>query len=78
MNELFFKILFFKLIDDKKVLSEKCEKLVKELKESEKSYSDRIRVAEERFKVDTQKLKDTFEAAEKIRRENGSRHRLKK
>ncbi|CAF1150211.1 unnamed protein product, partial [Brachionus calyciflorus] len=31
------------LIDDKKVLSEKCEKLVKELKDSEKNYTDRIR-----------------------------------
>ncbi|CAF1120995.1 unnamed protein product, partial [Brachionus calyciflorus] len=31
------------LIDDKKVLSEKCEKLVKDLKDSEKNYTDRIR-----------------------------------
>jgi 5-azacytidine-induced protein 1 len=35
------------LIDDKKNLSEKCEKLVKELKEIDKKYSDRIRSLEE-------------------------------
>ena len=37
------------LIDDKKVLSEKCEKLVKELKEVDKKYSDRIRTMEEKY-----------------------------
>jgi 5-azacytidine-induced protein 1 len=50
-------------------LSEKCEKLVKELKDVEKTYTDRLRTAEERFKVDSQKIKDTIEMAEKIRRE---------
>jgi 5-azacytidine-induced protein 1 len=50
-------------------LSEKCEKLVKELKDVEKSYSDRLRTAEERFKVDSHRIKETLETAEKIRRE---------
>ncbi len=50
-------------------MSEKCEKLVKELKDVEKTYTDRLRTAEERFKVDSQKIKDTIEMAEKIRRE---------
>ena len=36
------------LIDDKKVLSEKCEKLVNELKDSEKRNSDKIRMLEEK------------------------------
>lgn len=40
------------LIDDKKVLSEKCEKLVKELKDAEKAYSDRLRLAEDRLALD--------------------------
>ncbi len=50
-------------------MSEKCEKLVKELKDVEKSYSDRLRTAEERFKVDSHRIKETLETAEKIRRE---------
>lgn len=66
------------MIDDKKVLSEKCEKLVKELKDSDKSYSDRIRNSEERYKIETQKIKDTFEAAEKIRREKWIEEKTKK
>lgn len=57
------------LIDDKKVLSEKCEKLVKELKDVEKKYSDKLKHAEDTFKFEMQKLKDVMEAAEKIRRE---------
>lgn len=57
------------LIDDKKNLGEKCERLVKELKDVEKTYSDKFRTAEERYKIDTKKLKDTFEVAEKLRRE---------
>jgi 5-azacytidine-induced protein 1 len=60
------------------MLSEKCEKLVKELKEVEKTYSDRLRNAEERFKFESQKLKDTFEAAEKIRREKWIDEKTKK
>lgn len=70
--------LALKLIDDKKNLSEKCEKLVKELKEVEKTYSDRLKTAEERYKVETQKIKDTFEAAEKIRREKWIEEKTKK
>ena len=31
------------LIDDKKNLSERCEQLVKELKQVDKKYSDKIR-----------------------------------
>jgi 5-azacytidine-induced protein 1 len=59
-------------------LSEKCEKLVKELKEVERTYSDRLKTAEERYKVETQKIKDTFEAAERIRREKWIEEKTKK
>ena len=45
---IYYKILNLKLIDDKKVLSEKCERLVKELKDVEKMYSDKLRNTEER------------------------------
>lgn len=52
--------------------------MVKELKECEKHYSDRLRNAEEKYKFDTQKIKDTFEAAEKIRREKWIEEKTKK
>lgn len=66
------------MIDDKKVLSEKCEKLVKELKDMEKTYSDKLRTTEEKFKYEIQKMKDTFEAAEKLRREKWIEEKTKK
>lgn len=52
--------------------------MVKELKDCEKNYSDRLRNTEEKYKFDTQKLKDTFEAAEKIRREKWIEEKTKK
>ena len=36
------------LIDDKKVLSEKCEKLVKEVKELDKKCSQKVKTLEEK------------------------------
>jgi 5-azacytidine-induced protein 1 len=66
------------LIDDKKSLSDKCEKLIGQLTGVEKNYSEKFRIAEERYKLDSQKLKDTFEAAEKIRREKWIDEKTKK
>jgi hypothetical protein len=66
------------LIDDKKLLSEKCEQLVKELKDVEKNYSERLRQCEDRYKIDSQKLKDTLMAAEKIRRDKWIEEKTKK
>lgn len=37
------------LIDDKKILSGRCEELVKKLKETDKKYVDKITKIEERF-----------------------------
>lgn len=51
---------------------------MKELKEVEKIYSDKFRFSEERYKIETQKLKDTFEVAEKIRREKWIEEKTKK
>lgn len=39
----------FQLIDDKKNLSEKCEKLVNELKTIDKKYQDKIKSLEDRY-----------------------------
>jgi len=40
------------LIDDKKSLSEKCEKLVQDLKSVDKKYQDKIKTLEDKL-VDT-------------------------
>ena len=37
------------LIDDKKTLSDRCEDMVKKLKEADKKYSDKIKHLEERY-----------------------------
>ncbi|XP_071128289.1 centrosomal protein of 131 kDa-like [Mytilus edulis] len=66
------------LIDDKKSMSEKCEKLVKELKTIDKKYQDKIRSLDDRHGLETQKLKDMHEAAEKLRRERWIEDKTKK
>lgn len=66
------------LIDDKKGMSEKCEKLVIELKTVDKKYQDKIKSLEERHSLETQKLKDMHEAAEKLRRERWIEDKTKK
>ena len=37
------------LIDDKKVLSERCEQLIKEMKEMDSKYKHKIKTMEERW-----------------------------
>ena len=44
----------------------------------EKTYSDKLRTTEEKFKYEIQKMKDTFEAAEKLRREKWIEEKTKK
>ena len=66
------------LIDDKKSLSDKCEKLIKELTDVEKKYAEKFRTSEDRYKFEMQNVKDTFEAAEKIRREKWIEEKTKK
>ncbi|XP_048575628.1 centrosomal protein of 131 kDa isoform X2 [Nematostella vectensis] len=57
------------LIDDKKTLGERCEELVKKLKDIDKKYSDKIKLMEENHQVEIKKQKEVILAAEKLRRE---------
>lgn len=66
------------LIDDKKTLSEKCENLVKELKQVDKKYQDKLKAVTDSHSIEMQKLKDMHEAAEKIRREKWIEDKTKK
>lgn len=60
------------------MLGEKCEKLIKELKEIERNYSEKLRITDERAKFELQKQKETIETAEKIRREKWIEEKTKK
>nr|CAD7570875.1 unnamed protein product [Timema californicum] len=57
------------LIADKKVLSEKCESLVRELKGSEDRHATIMRAIEERHSIELHQAKEMHAAAEKLRRE---------
>ncbi|XP_033095874.1 centrosomal protein of 131 kDa-like isoform X2 [Anneissia japonica] len=66
------------LIDDKKLLSEKYDTVLKELKDVEKKYSTKINTMEESHGREIQKLKEVQAAAEKIRREKWIDEKTKK
>ncbi len=57
------------LIDDKKVLSDRCEQLVKQLRELDKKYKTNVKTMEEKHSSEISKLKQISAAAEKLRRE---------
>lgn len=57
------------LIDDKKVLGERCEEVVNKLKSTDKKYGDKIKQMEENHQVELKKQKEVILAAEKLRRE---------
>ncbi|XP_028395235.1 centrosomal protein of 131 kDa-like [Dendronephthya gigantea] len=57
------------LIDDKKILSDRCEELVKKLKETDKKYVDKISSLEQNHAAEIKKQKDVMQTAEKLRRE---------
>lgn len=57
------------LIDDKKVLSERCEEVVNKLKSTDKKYGDKIKQMEDNHQVEIKKQKEVILAAEKLRRE---------
>ncbi|KAL9956558.1 hypothetical protein ACROYT_G038050 [Oculina patagonica] len=57
------------LIDDKKVLGERCEEVVNKLKSTDKKYGDKIKQMEENHQVEIKKQKEVILAAEKLRRE---------
>lgn len=57
------------LIDDKKILNQKCEKLVLEMKQVENKYQSKIKLMQDAHAVELKKMKEVFTAAEKLRRE---------
>ncbi|NWX15482.1 CP131 protein, partial [Aegotheles bennettii] len=57
------------LIDDKKVLSEKCEAVVAELKQVDQKYGKKITQMQEQHELEMKKLKELMSTTEKIRRE---------
>nr|XP_010340617.1 centrosomal protein of 131 kDa isoform X2 [Saimiri boliviensis boliviensis] len=57
------------LIEDKKILSEKCEAVVAELKQEDQRCSERVARAQEQHELEIKKLKEIMSATEKVRRE---------
>ncbi|XP_065660315.1 centrosomal protein of 131 kDa isoform X2 [Hydra vulgaris] len=57
------------LIDDKKVLTQRCEDLVSKLKEMDQRFTTKIKQMTESHALELKKQKDINEAAEKVRRE---------
>ncbi|XP_050777071.1 centrosomal protein of 131 kDa isoform X3 [Gopherus flavomarginatus] len=66
------------LIDDKKVLSEKCEAVVAELKQMDQKYTKKISQMQEQHELEIKKLKELMSATEKIRREKWIDEKTKK
>ncbi|XP_074870340.1 centrosomal protein of 131 kDa [Carettochelys insculpta] len=66
------------LIDDKKVLSEKCEAVVAELKLVDQKYTKKIAQLQEQHELEIKKLKELMSATEKIRREKWIDEKTKK
>ncbi|NXL84037.1 CP131 protein, partial [Alectura lathami] len=66
------------LIDDKKVLSEKCETVVAELKQVDQKYGKKLTQMQEQHELEIKKLKELMSATEKIRREKWMDEKTKK
>ncbi|XP_028643690.1 centrosomal protein of 131 kDa [Grammomys surdaster] len=66
------------LIEDKKVLSEKCEGVVAELKHGDQRYRERVAQMQEQHELEIKKLKELMSATEKIRREKWINEKTKK
>ncbi|XP_035424586.2 centrosomal protein of 131 kDa isoform X1 [Cygnus atratus] len=66
------------LIEDKKVLSERCEAVVAELKQVDQKYSKKISQMQEQHELEIKKLKELMSATEKIRREKWIDEKTKK
>nr|XP_005988104.1 PREDICTED: centrosomal protein of 131 kDa isoform X2 [Latimeria chalumnae] len=66
------------LIDDKKVLSEKCESVLTELKLVDQKYTKKIGQMQEQHELEIKKLKELMGATEKIRREKWIDEKTKK
>ncbi|NWW48311.1 CP131 protein, partial [Pedionomus torquatus] len=66
------------LIDDKKVLSERCEAVVAELKQVDQKYGKKITQMQEQHELEIKKLKELMSATEKIKREKWMDEKTKK
>ncbi|NWV43210.1 CP131 protein, partial [Grantiella picta] len=66
------------LLNDKKVLSEKCEAVVAELKQVDHKYGQKINQMQEQHELEIKKLKELMSATEKVRREKWIEEKTKK
>ncbi|NXL06663.1 CP131 protein, partial [Mesembrinibis cayennensis] len=66
------------LINDKKLLSEKCEAVVAELKQVDQKYGKKITQMQEQHELEIKKLKELMSTTEKIRREKWIDEKTKK
>ncbi|XP_038184724.1 centrosomal protein of 131 kDa [Arvicola amphibius] len=66
------------LIEDKKILSEKCEAVVAELKQGDQRCRERVAQMQEQHELEIKKLKELMSATEKIRREKWISEKTKK
>uniref|UniRef100_A0A8C2WX20 Centrosomal protein 131 n=1 Tax=Cyclopterus lumpus TaxID=8103 RepID=A0A8C2WX20_CYCLU len=66
------------LINDKKLLAERCEGVVGELKTVDQKYTKRIAQMQEQHDMEIKKLKELMSATEKIRREKWIDEKTKK
>ncbi|XP_003496925.1 centrosomal protein of 131 kDa isoform X2 [Cricetulus griseus] len=66
------------LIEDKKILSEKCEAVVAELKHGDQRCQERVAQMQEQHELEIKKLKELMSATEKIRREKWINEKTKK
>uniref|UniRef100_A0A8D2EUC1 Centrosomal protein 131 n=1 Tax=Theropithecus gelada TaxID=9565 RepID=A0A8D2EUC1_THEGE len=66
------------LIEDKKVLSEKCEAVVAELKQEDQRCTERVAQVQAQHELEIKKLKELMSATEKVRREKWISEKTKK
>ncbi|XP_047613638.1 centrosomal protein of 131 kDa isoform X3 [Phacochoerus africanus] len=66
------------LIEDKKVLGEKCEALVAELKQGDQRRKDREAQMQEQHELEIKKLRELMSATEKVRREKWINEKTRK
>lgn len=66
------------LIEDKKILTEKCEAVVAELKHGDQRCQERVAQMQEQHELEIKKLKELMSATEKIRREKWINEKTKK
>ncbi|XP_062936677.1 centrosomal protein of 131 kDa isoform X1 [Cynocephalus volans] len=66
------------LIEDKKVLSEKCGALVAELRQGDQRWKEQTAQMQERHELEIKKLKELMSATEKVRREKWINEKTRK